>query len=173
MCHLIALCLFIIYFSQESFLCSSGCPGTNSGDQAGLEFRDPSAFVSWVMELKPVLSLPSPPRALSSSVSLSLSLCLSLSLSIRSYHCLLAWCMWVAGWVHTCHGIPLEVKNPGDSVLFFHSFLGSRHQPKVTRLLQQAPLSTEPSCWPRDWFSLLSLFYHLFIFGFLRHGFSV
>jgi hypothetical protein len=44
-------------------LCSPGCPGTHSVDQAGLELRDPPSSASGVLELKvcattPGLSLP-------------------------------------------------------------------------------------------------------------------
>jgi hypothetical protein len=40
------------FFQDRVSLCSSGCPGTHSGDQASLEFRDLSTSTSWVLELK-------------------------------------------------------------------------------------------------------------------------
>jgi hypothetical protein len=44
------VCLFV--FQDRVFLCSSGCPGTHSVDQAGLDLRNPSASASQVLELK-------------------------------------------------------------------------------------------------------------------------
>jgi hypothetical protein len=40
------VCLF------ACFLCSPGCPGTHSVDQAGLELKDPPASASQVLGLK-------------------------------------------------------------------------------------------------------------------------
>ncbi|GAB1300999.1 Transcription factor 19-like protein [Apodemus speciosus] len=40
--------------SSGGFSCSSGCPGTHFGDQAGLELRDPPASASQVLGLKGV-----------------------------------------------------------------------------------------------------------------------
>jgi hypothetical protein len=39
-------------FQDRVSLCSPGCPGTHSVDQAGLELRDPPASVSQVLGLK-------------------------------------------------------------------------------------------------------------------------
>ncbi|CAO2627870.1 hypothetical protein LEMLEM_LOCUS19714 [Lemmus lemmus] len=39
-------------FQDKVCLCSSGCPGTHSVDQAGLELRDSPAFAPQVLELK-------------------------------------------------------------------------------------------------------------------------
>jgi hypothetical protein len=39
-------------FENRVSLCSSGCPGTHSVDQTGLELRDPLASASGVLELK-------------------------------------------------------------------------------------------------------------------------
>jgi hypothetical protein len=45
--------LFIfIYFQDRVSLNSSGCPGTHSVDQAGLELRNLPAFASQVLGLK-------------------------------------------------------------------------------------------------------------------------
>jgi hypothetical protein len=43
--------LFLV-FQYRVFLCSSGCPGTHSVHQVGLEFRNPSASASQVLGLK-------------------------------------------------------------------------------------------------------------------------
>jgi hypothetical protein len=42
-------CLFVFVFQDRVSLCSSGCPGTGSIQQTGLEFREPpaSAFKHW------------------------------------------------------------------------------------------------------------------------------
>ena len=37
------------------FLCSPGCPGTHSVDQADLELRNPPTSASWVLGLKAAL----------------------------------------------------------------------------------------------------------------------
>jgi hypothetical protein len=37
---------------ETGFLCSPGCPGTHSVDQAGLELRNPPASASQVLGLK-------------------------------------------------------------------------------------------------------------------------
>jgi hypothetical protein len=39
-------------FRDRVSLCSPGCPGTHSGDQAGLELRNPPASASQVLGLK-------------------------------------------------------------------------------------------------------------------------
>jgi hypothetical protein len=45
--------LFIYLFSQDRVaLCSPGCPGAHSVDQAGLELRNPPASASQVLGLK-------------------------------------------------------------------------------------------------------------------------
>jgi hypothetical protein len=44
------VCLFV--FQDRVSLCSSGCPGTHSVHQAGLELRDPPASASQVLGLK-------------------------------------------------------------------------------------------------------------------------
>ena len=44
---------FVLFFPQDRvFLCSPGCPGTHSVDQAGLKLRNPPASVSQVLGLK-------------------------------------------------------------------------------------------------------------------------
>jgi hypothetical protein len=47
---LLFVCLFC--FRDRVSLCSPGCPGTYSVDQAGLELRTPPAFASQVLGLK-------------------------------------------------------------------------------------------------------------------------
>ena len=44
--------LFFLFWDRVS-LCSPGCPGTHFVDQAGLELRNPPAFASRVLGLKP------------------------------------------------------------------------------------------------------------------------
>jgi hypothetical protein len=41
-----------LVFRDRVSLCSSGCPGTHSVDQAGLELRNPPASASQVLGLK-------------------------------------------------------------------------------------------------------------------------
>jgi hypothetical protein len=48
--HLFCFCLFV--FRDRVSLCSPGCPGTHSVDQAGLELRNLPAFASQVLGLK-------------------------------------------------------------------------------------------------------------------------
>jgi hypothetical protein len=55
-------CLFgfcFCFFQDRVSLCSPGCPGTNSVDQAGLELRNLPASASQVLGLKAVPPLPS------------------------------------------------------------------------------------------------------------------
>jgi hypothetical protein len=47
----------LIFWDRVS-LCGLGCPGTHSVDQAGLEFRNPPASVSWVLGLKACATMP-------------------------------------------------------------------------------------------------------------------
>jgi hypothetical protein len=41
-----------LFFRDRVSLCSPGCPGTHSVDQAGIELRNPPAFASQVLGLK-------------------------------------------------------------------------------------------------------------------------
>jgi hypothetical protein len=43
---------FVFVFRDRVSLCSPGCPGTHSVDQAGLELRNPPASASQVLGLK-------------------------------------------------------------------------------------------------------------------------
>ena len=45
-------CLFVLFFGDRVSLCSSGCPGTHSVDQAGLELRNLPAPASQVLGLR-------------------------------------------------------------------------------------------------------------------------
>jgi hypothetical protein len=45
---------FFLVFRDRLSLCSSGCPGTHSVDQAGLELRNPPASASRVLGFKGV-----------------------------------------------------------------------------------------------------------------------
>ena len=54
-CFLFVLFFFVfvfVLFFETGFLCSPGCPGTHSVDQAGFELRNPPAFASEVLGLK-------------------------------------------------------------------------------------------------------------------------
>jgi hypothetical protein len=46
------VCLFVLFFRDRVSLYSSGCPGTHSVDQAGLELRNPPASASQVLGSK-------------------------------------------------------------------------------------------------------------------------
>ena len=53
--YFILFCFVLFYFlvfRDRVSLCSSGCPGTHSVDQAGLKLRNPPASVSQVLVLK-------------------------------------------------------------------------------------------------------------------------
>jgi hypothetical protein len=43
------VCLFVCFFRGRDSLCSPGCPGTHSVDQAVLELRNPPASASRVL----------------------------------------------------------------------------------------------------------------------------
>jgi hypothetical protein len=47
------------FFRDRVSLCSPGCPGTHSVDQASLEFRNPPASASRVLGLKVCVTTPS------------------------------------------------------------------------------------------------------------------
>jgi hypothetical protein len=49
--HLFCFVLFFVFRHRVS-LCSPGCPGAHSVDQAGLELRNPPASASRVLGLK-------------------------------------------------------------------------------------------------------------------------
>jgi hypothetical protein len=50
---------FFLVFRDRVSLCSPGCPGTHSVDQAGLELRNPPASASRVLGLKACATTPS------------------------------------------------------------------------------------------------------------------
>jgi hypothetical protein len=52
-----SFCLFVCFRDRVS-LCSPGCPGTHSIDQAGLELRNSSASASQVLGLKACTTMP-------------------------------------------------------------------------------------------------------------------
>jgi hypothetical protein len=49
-----------LVFCDRISLCSPGCPGTRSVDQAGLELRNPPASTSQVLGLKVCATMPGP-----------------------------------------------------------------------------------------------------------------
>jgi hypothetical protein len=49
---------FVFVFRDSVSLCSPGCPGTHSIDQAGLELRNPPASASRVLGLKACATTP-------------------------------------------------------------------------------------------------------------------
>ena len=51
---------YLIFFRDRVSLCITGRPGSHSVDQAGLEFRNPSAFASQVLGLKDCTSTARP-----------------------------------------------------------------------------------------------------------------
>jgi hypothetical protein len=54
------LFFFFFFFSRDRVsLCSPGCPGTHSVDQAGLELRNLPASASQVLGLKACATMPS------------------------------------------------------------------------------------------------------------------
>jgi hypothetical protein len=52
------LVIFILFSQDKVSLCNSGCLGTHSVDQAGLELRDPPASASQVLGLKVCATTP-------------------------------------------------------------------------------------------------------------------
>jgi hypothetical protein len=64
------LFLFLFFWDRVS-LCSPGCPGTHSVDQAGLELRNPPSSASRVLGLRACTTTPGP-LFLSSFISPSL-----------------------------------------------------------------------------------------------------
>jgi hypothetical protein len=50
--------VFVLSFRDKVSLCSPGCPGTHSVDQAGLELRNPPASASQVLGLKVCATTP-------------------------------------------------------------------------------------------------------------------
>jgi hypothetical protein len=53
-CVCVCVCVFVFVFDfrDRVSLCSPGCPGTHSVDQAGLELKNPPASASQVLGLK-------------------------------------------------------------------------------------------------------------------------
>jgi hypothetical protein len=49
---------FFLVFRDRVSLCSPGCPGTHSVDQAGLELRNPPASASQVLGIKVCATMP-------------------------------------------------------------------------------------------------------------------
>ena len=54
----VVLFCFVFVFFETGFLCSSGCPGTHSVDQADLELRNSPASASQVLGLKACATTP-------------------------------------------------------------------------------------------------------------------
>jgi hypothetical protein len=51
-CFVLFCFVFVLFYRDRVSLCSPGCPGTHSVDQAGLELRNPPASASRVLGLK-------------------------------------------------------------------------------------------------------------------------
>ena len=51
-------CFLFLFFQDRVSLCSPGCPGTHSVDQAGLELRNSPASASQVLGLKACTTIP-------------------------------------------------------------------------------------------------------------------
>ena len=60
MIHFMSFFFFLVFRDRVS-LCSPGCPGTRSVDQAGLELRNPTASASRVLGLKACATTPGSP----------------------------------------------------------------------------------------------------------------
>jgi hypothetical protein len=54
-------------------MCSPGCPGTHSVDQAGLELRNPPASASRVLGLKACATMPGQGNSYKDNISLGLT----------------------------------------------------------------------------------------------------
>jgi hypothetical protein len=54
----VLFCFVLFFFRDRVSLCSPGCPGTHSVDQAGLELRNLPASASRVLGLKPCATTP-------------------------------------------------------------------------------------------------------------------
>jgi hypothetical protein len=54
----IIIIIIILVFRDKVSLCSPGCPGTHSVDQAGLELKNPPASASRVLGLKACTTTP-------------------------------------------------------------------------------------------------------------------
>ena len=57
-CNYFILFIYFLVFRDRVSLCSPGCPGTHSIDQAGLELRNLPASASRVLELKACATMP-------------------------------------------------------------------------------------------------------------------
>jgi hypothetical protein len=53
----VCVCVCVVFRDRVS-LCSPGCSGTHSVDQAGLELKNPPASASWVLGLKACATMP-------------------------------------------------------------------------------------------------------------------
>ena len=91
---------FFLVFRDRVSLCSPGCPGTHSVDQAGLELRDPPASASQVLGLKVCATklVLMPLQGILSRGFVCLFVCLFLSI-LGLFHCLgnsgiLSWSSW-------------------------------------------------------------------------------
>jgi hypothetical protein len=55
---IVVVFVVVVVFQDRVSLCSPGCPGTHSEDQAGLKLRNPPASVSRVLGLKACATTP-------------------------------------------------------------------------------------------------------------------
>jgi hypothetical protein len=54
----VVVVVVVVVFRDRVSLCSPGCPGAHSVDQAGLELRNPPASASRVLGLKACATMP-------------------------------------------------------------------------------------------------------------------
>jgi hypothetical protein len=111
-------CWFFVCFFERVFLCSSGCPGTHSVDQAGLKLGNSPASASQVLGLKACTTTPGP---MPSSCVCGHQTCISKQNTIHiieRYYIYLFVCMGMrreGGREGVCHNVHVEVGNQGLS----------------------------------------------------------
>jgi hypothetical protein len=101
------------------FPCRSGCPGTCSAGQAGLELTDPSVSVSQVLGSK-VCSA-------STARLLYVGVCVCTCVCMCACVCVYTVCTCVGVGVYLCHGIHVEVREEHTGAGLFFSAVGPRN----------------------------------------------
>jgi hypothetical protein len=100
--------LFFCFFQDRDSLCSPGCPGTHSVDQAGLELRNPPASASQVLGLKACVTMPSGKFKktnhfcvsdhISNTFTQFLMVCNFPSQVVQAHNCVYMWCVCLYIW---------------------------------------------------------------------------